>query len=150
MQFFYKKFEELKNQELYQVLKLRTDVFVVEQNCPYPELDNKDFEAIHVLGLAGSDLVAVARILPPGVSYPEWSFGRIATSYQVRGKGVGRALIRHMMDYMDNNHVGANIRISAQSHLEQFYAAYGFRATGKNYLEDGIPHLEMLFVYKSQ
>ena len=143
--FKFKAFHELENGELYQILKLRTDVFVVEQNCPYPELDNKDLEAIHVFCLENDEAIAVARLLPPGISYDEWSLGRIATHIKSRGSGLGKSLMTHLMTYMSVNHPEAAIRISAQSHLERFYNDFGFHATGKAYLEDGIPHIEMLF-----
>ncbi len=143
--FEFKSFDELKNTELYQLLKLRTDVFVVEQNCPYPELDNKDLQAIHVFRFIDNDIVAVGRILPPGTSYDEWSLGRIATHANQRGKGLGRDLMNSIMQYMSIKHPDASIRISAQSHLEKFYSEFDFSPTGKSYLEDGIPHIEMLF-----
>ena len=145
MKFKFKSFKELTNKELYNLLKLRTDVFVVEQNCPYPELDNKDLKSIHVFINNDAETIAVARILPPGVSYAEWSFGRIATQISTRGTGLGKDLMKSMMNYMEQNHPDENIRISAQSHLEVFYNAYGFQNTGKAYLEDGIPHIEMLY-----
>jgi len=143
--FEFKSFTDLKNIELYQLLKLRTNVFVVEQNCPYPELDDKDLEAIHTFCSIDNEIVAVARILSPGISYKEWSFGRIATHLNFRGKGLGHELMKSLMAYMANNHPLKSIIISAQSHLEKFYASFGFSSTGKAYLEDGIPHIEMLF-----
>lgn len=145
MNFIYKRFTELKTIELYQLLALRTNVFVVEQNCPYPELDQKDQSAIHVWAEKEETVIAVARILPPGVSYPEWSFGRIATHIDYRGKALGRQLMLSMMSYMNKHHSGLPIRISAQAHLNNFYSEFGFRSTGKSYLEDGIPHIEMVF-----
>lgn len=146
MDFIFKTFSELSVHQLYQLIKLRVDVFVVEQDCPYPELDNKDLEAVHVFRIDGDEAMATARILPAGVSYKEWSIGRVATHEKWRGKGVGKQLMSSVMDYMADKHPNESIRISAQSHLEKFYADFGFTATGKAYLEDGIPHIEMLFV----
>lgn len=149
MNLFFKPFSELTNIELYHILKLRSDVFVVEQDCPYPELDGKDLNAIHVTGMVKGDIVAVARVLPPGVSYTEWSFGRIATHKKFRGRGLGRQLIASMMLYMTEKFPNQNVRISAQEHLKEFYNEFGFKSTGKKYLEDGIPHIEMLYEAKS-
>ncbi|MFK8039054.1 MAG: GNAT family N-acetyltransferase [Crocinitomicaceae bacterium] len=146
MKFIYKSFSELNTIELYHLIELRTNVFVVEQDCPYPELDNKDQKAIHVWAKDNEVVVAVARILPPGISYPnDWSFGRIATHADYRGKSIGRALMQSMMEYMKSHHPNSSIRISAQAHLDEFYNSFGFEPTGKSYLEDGIPHIEMLF-----
>lgn len=145
MEFMYKSFVELNTIELYKLLELRTNVFVVEQNCPYPELDNKDQQAIHVWAQKDGRNIAVARLLPPGVSYREWSFGRIATHINYRGKGIGQQLMISLMAYMKTHYLGLPIRISAQAHLEKFYSEFGFVSTGKSYLEDGIPHIEMLF-----
>jgi len=143
--FTFISFLDLELIDLYEILKLRTNVFVVEQNCPYPELDDKDKKAIHVYSKDGEEMLAVARILPAGVSYKEWSFGRIATHETTRGTGLGKKLMDSLMNYMHDKHPQEPIRISAQSHLEKFYGNFGFIHTGKSYLEDGIPHIEMLF-----
>ena len=145
MTFSIKTFVNLSNLELYKIIKLRIDVFVVEQDCPYPDLDDKDLKAIHVFTKKADEVIAVARILPPGISYKEWSFGRIATQINTRGTGLGKALMDELMQYMGIHHPHQAVRISAQSHLEAFYHAFGFDNTGKAYLEDGIPHIEMLY-----
>ncbi|MFK8045093.1 MAG: GNAT family N-acetyltransferase [Crocinitomicaceae bacterium] len=143
--FNFTAFSDLATADLYDILKLRTNVFVVEQNCPYPELDDKDKDGIHVYCKDENEMLAVARILPAGISYKEWSFGRIATHKKSRGTGLGKELMTACMNFMKLNHPAESVRISAQSHLEKFYGSFGFVSTGKNYLEDGIPHIEMLF-----
>jgi len=146
MEFKILPFNDLSNNELYDLLKLRTDVFVVEQNCPYPELDQKDKLAYHYIGLINNEIVATSRILPQHISYPELSIGRVATQINHRGKDLGKRMMHHILDFMDSEWNGVNIKISAQSHLEKFYSEFGFEATGKKYLEDGIPHIEMLLM----
>lgn len=126
------------------LLALRIHVFVVEQNCPYPEIDGKDPHCFHVFGEIDGEVVAVARIVPPGLSYAEVAIGRVATAQNYRGKGLGVELMNQSLNHIKNIYGSVPVRISAQSYLEQFYLNLGFKPTGKSYLEDGIPHLEML------
>lgn len=142
-----KRFAELDALTLYQMLKLRVDIFVVEQNCPYPELDNKDLaqDAMHLLGWRGDELVAYARMLPPGVSYPEASIGRVAVAEAARGGGNARQLMAKAIEATLAQWPEAGIRIGAQHYLEGFYGSLGFEAVSDVYLEDGIPHLDMVF-----
>ncbi|MFD1550717.1 GNAT family N-acetyltransferase [Putridiphycobacter roseus] len=143
-----KAFNELTNNELYDLLALRTNVFVVEQNCPYPELDYKDQVAIHVLIYHKNTLIAVSRILPPNISYPEVSIGRVATAKEFRGNKIGYFLMENNMAHVLKLYGKVPVRISAQSYLQKFYEHFLFKFTGKSYLEDGIPHLEMLYIPK--
>jgi ElaA protein len=136
---------ELSTEMLYAILALRAEVFVVEQNCPYQDVDGKDSRSMHVLGYAEDGaLCAYARLVMPGVSYAEWSIGRVVTSPHVRRKGAGEALMHVCMAYFAEHQVTA-VRISAQSYLHDFYNKFGFARVSEEYLEDNIPHMEMLF-----
>jgi ElaA protein len=139
-----KPFSALRAAELYRLLQLRSVVFVVEQNCPYLDIDDKDEHALHVMGWAGDQLVACSRILPGGVSYDEVSIGRVATAISHRRTGLGRELMRITLRYTHDVFGDEAVRIGAQAYLEQFYASFGFVRTSENYLEDDIPHLEMV------
>ena len=141
-----KKFKDLTVNELYDILKLRTDVFVVEQDCPYPELDGKDKLADHFLGIIDDGIVATARILPENISYPELSIGRVVVDHNYRNGSIGRDMMVFILEFMDKEWPAKNIKISAQSHLRKFYERLGFKPTGKKYLEDGIPHIEMILI----
>ncbi|QUN06171.1 GNAT family N-acetyltransferase [Shewanella yunxiaonensis] len=139
-------FADLDTNTLYTVLKLRVDVFVVEQQCPYPELDDKDRHqgALHLIGYDNGELVAYARLLPPGCSYDECSIGRVLVAPCARGRGLAHALMQQAIEACRQQWTQSAIRIGAQDYLRQFYAALGFQAVSAVYLEDGIPHLEML------
>lgn len=138
-------FNDLSIDQLFDILELRTEVFVVEQNCPYQEVDQKDKESFHVMAYGNNkELVAVARILPAGVSYKEVSFGRVAVKENFRGKGIAHVLNDRLISFIRSRLLGEEIRISAQSHLLLFYEKHGFKKVSKEYLEDDIPHIEML------
>ena len=140
-----KTFDELSLQELYAILALRAEVFVVEQNCPYQDVDGKDEKGLHLLGMEKNQLLAYARILPKGVSYDEYtSIGRIVTAPQVRAKGYGHTLVEEAVKVTQTTYPTYTIKISAQAHLEQFYRSHEFVPTGEAYLEDDIPHIGML------
>lgn len=142
-------FESLTPGLLYQILALRCEVFVVEQQCIYQDLDGKDPQAIHVMGLDDSGrLISYARILPPGIAYPEFAIGRVIVASSHRGTGEGHCLMNFTMETIESIKDNSAIRISAQAHLEKFYNVHHFEATGKRYLEDGIPHLEMIYYPK--
>jgi ElaA protein len=139
-----KKFEALSPYELYAILQLRNEVFVVEQNCVYQDADNKDPLSYHVMGWQEDKLIAYTRVIPPGVAYTEQSIGRVVTSPAARKSGIGRALMQESINEsrrLFGNHV---IRIGAQLYLKQFYASLGFVPIGGIYLEDGIEHIEMV------
>ena len=140
-----KSFQELSVEEWHDLLALRIGIFVVEQNCPYQEVDGKDKVSYHVFAQDEQNtIVAVSRIVPPGVSYKEWSIGRVAIAEDFRGLKLGYALMEQSIAFIQEKEPNAQIRISAQSHLQQFYENLGFVFTGKAYDEDGIPHIEML------
>lgn len=130
--------------ELYAVLRARVDVFVVEQDCPYPELDGRDAEAVHLVGWAeGGRVAAYARILPPGARFDGPSIGRVLTSAAFRGTGLGHALMKRAVGAAAGRYPGLDIELSAQRHLADFYAGLGFEVTSEPYDEDGIPHVDM-------
>jgi ElaA protein len=138
-------FAGLSVDELYELLTLRQRVFVVEQRCPYLDCDGKDRSAIHLLGRADDGrLVAVARLLAPGISFAEAAIGRVVTAPEVRRTGVGRALMREAIARTRATFGPGPIRIGAQRYLERFYGELGFRVASAPYDEDGIPHVEML------
>lgn len=138
-------FEQLSTTQLYQLLKLRVDVFVVEQTCPYPELDDKDHQrgVHHLLGYRDDQLVACARLLPPGISYPSASIGRVATKESERGSGLGHLLLQQALSSCQQLWPEQSIEIGAQEHLAKFYEKHGFVQTSPMYLEDDIPHIDM-------
>lgn len=139
-----KTFEEFTVPELYQVLKSRIDVFVIEQNCPYPDLDNYDQKAIHIWAEENGEVLAYCRIFDKGIKYHETSIGRVLTTEKGRGKSLGKLLIQYAVETIENRFHTSAIRISAQDYLLKFYANFGFEDTGKKYLEDDIPHTEMV------
>lgn len=138
------EFEQLTPHLLYDLLKLRQDVFVIEQNCLYAELDGKDKPGYHLLGRCGETVVATTRVLPPGISYPEASLGRVAIHPEWRGKGLGHILLAETLKGIYERLGDGPIRISAQLYLKKYYEAGGFEAIGETYLEDGIPHIAMM------
>ncbi|MGC4103272.1 GNAT family N-acetyltransferase [Ferruginibacter sp.] len=139
-----KKFEELTTAELYAILQLRNEVFVLEQNCPYQDADNKDQKSLHFMGWSGTDLAAYTRIIPQGISYAEASIGRVVTSPRYRGGGAGRQLMELSIAHTFQQFNCNNIKIGAQLYLKKFYESLGFVQCSEEYLEDNIPHIEML------
>ena len=140
-----KAFGDLSAREFHDILQVRVNVFVVEQTCPYPELDGKDLLSFHVIGRdPEGKVIATARILPPGISYAEVSIGRVASHPDFRGKGVGHPLLESVLGFIEKQFGAVPVRISAQAYLVNYYEKHGFVSTGKEYLEDDIPHVEML------
>lgn len=138
-------FEALGLDRLYAILAARVGVFVVEQDCPYQDVDNRDQSAIHVWAESPEgNVLAYARIVPPGGRYAEPSIGRVLTTSEGRGRGLGRDLMQRALAVTEAHFPGQAIRISAQQYLERFYRALGFETVRGPYLEDDIPHLEML------
>ncbi|HLV52868.1 MAG TPA: GNAT family N-acetyltransferase [Cryomorphaceae bacterium] len=139
-------FGELTAHDLHAILKIRVDVFVVEQNCAYPELDGLDPGCTHALAFDEEGaVVGTARIAPPGLIYAQWSIGRVAVAKSHRGKNFGKDLMVAAMDYCDRTCDTAQpIKIAAQTYLEKFYVGLGFEATGDPYLWDGILHVDMV------
>ena len=144
MIFTIKRFNELSTHELYAVLQLRAEVFVVEQDCVYQDLDNKDLDAYHVLGVLDTKIVAYARIFKPGDYFLESSIGRIVVKKEFRKFQYGYQLVENSIQFIENNLQQNTILISAQSYLTKFYNSLGFTQVGEEYLEDGIPHIKML------
>jgi len=139
-----KPFSDLNVYELYDILKLRNEVFVVEQTCVFQDADNKDRYCHHLMGLVDNDLGAYARIVPAGVSFPQPSIGRVITKADYRKTGLGKALMGKAIEECDRLFGKQVIKIGAQLHLKHFYQSFGFKQSGEPYLEDEIPHIEMI------
>lgn len=140
-------FSALDTTTLYKLLKLRVDVFVVEQNCPYPELDDKDLDAgtLHIFLKKDQKILAYSRVLAPGVSYDGVpAIGRVCVSQTARRLGLGEALVGQAIATCQSTWPGRDIYISAQCYLQKFYESMGFVAASEPYLEDDIPHLKMI------
>ena len=141
-----KHFSELSVVEFHDIISVRLKTFVVEQNCVYQDLDGKDKKCYHLICRDGmGNIVATARILPPGISYGEVSIGRVVLQEELRGNGQGHELMNKCMAFCEKDFGRVPVRISAQKHLERFYNGHLFFSTGKDYEEDGIPHVEMLY-----
>lgn len=139
-----KTFEQLTSKQLYQILQARVDVFVVEQNCPYREIDDIDQESIHFFIEEQDKIVAYARIIPKGLLYDSASIGRILVHKDYRKHGYGRKLLEACIDWVEENWNEKDIILHAQVYLREFYRSFGFVEITETYLEDGIPHVEML------
>ena len=139
-----KNFSTLTALELYEILKLRNRVFVVEQQCVYADTDEKDLVSGHLCGWNQRKLIAYARILPPGVAFAEASIGRVVTAPEYRRTGLGKELMQRAIIAVYENFECKVIKIGAQLYLKNFYSNLGFQACSDTYLEDGIPHIEML------
>lgn len=140
-----KHFKDLTNEELYRIFRLRMEVFVVEQNCPYQDADGKDLKAFHLWGEHNGKFIAYARILPANISYKETSIGRVVTSTDTRKTGTGKLAMKKSMEFIKKEFGNVPVRISAQSYLQKFYEKFGFKCVSDEYMEDGIPHVEMLY-----
>ncbi len=143
IQWILKKFEELTPYQLYAILQLRNEVFVVEQNCVFQDADDKDQDSYHLMGFLNNKLVAYTRLVPPGVVYPDISIGRVITSHLVRRTGTGKELMQQSIDDCYRLFGKAPIKIGAQLYLKKFYEFFGFQQISDVYLEDGIEHIYM-------
>ncbi|MCT8138255.1 GNAT family N-acetyltransferase [Anaerobacillus sp. CMMVII] len=139
-----KTFLELTNIELYQIMKERINIFVVEQNCPYPELDDLDQESYHLFYEEEGEIRAYCRILPKALKYNQVSIGRVIVKEAYRRKGVASELLRNAIHFINTELSETAIKIQAQDHLRDFYGSFGFNPISETYLEDGIPHVDML------
>lgn len=139
-----KYFDELSINELYELLRLRSEVFVVEQDCVYQDIDNKDQKAVHVLGYDNNKLVAYTRLFKPGDYFNESSIGRVVVREEARGSGAGYDIMSASITFINDVLKKFEIRISAQTYLKNFYNNLGFKEVGEGYLEDGIPHINMI------
>lgn len=139
-----KSFNELSTSELYSLLQLRTEVFVVEQDCVYQDIDDKDQKALHVLGIKNNNIVAYARIFKAGDYFDDASIGRVVVKKGERKFGFGKNITIASIEAITNNFGASKIHISAQKYLIKFYSDLGFKQVGAEYLEDGIPHVGMI------
>lgn len=144
MNFQLKTFNELTTTELYNILKERTDVFVVEQHCPYPEVDGKDVQSYHLFKEEKGEIIAYLRILPPGVSCIEVSIGRVLVKKEYRGQKLAKQILKESLRFITDELKEKTVKIQAQEYLRDFYRSFGFEVISETYLEDGIPHIDML------
>ncbi|GLI57158.1 acetyltransferase [Propionigenium maris DSM 9537] len=140
-----KKFNELTLEELYEIFRLRSEVFVVEQKCIYNDIDGKDMDSLHVMIKDSGRIEAYLRVIKPGVSYEECSLGRVLVAKEARGKGLARRIVREGIDCITKGWNERKITIGAQEYLKEFYGSFGFKAVSDMYIEDGIPHLDMRY-----
>lgn len=144
MEIIIKTFDELSLQELYDILQLRSEVFVVEQDCVYQDIDGKDKGALHVLGKEGAKLVAYTRCFKPGDYFEEAAIGRVIVKEEYRKFGFGHKIMEASVKEIEQRYNTKTIKLSAQQYLTAFYESHGFIQTGEGYLEDGIPHIAMI------
>jgi len=145
MEYKIRTFDELSNRELYSILRLRSEIFVVEQNCVYQDLDNKDLDGYHLMAIENGELIGYLRILNKGVSYKEASIGRVVVKKEYRRKKLGLEIINKGIDFIINTLQEKEVRISAQVYAKNLYEKAGFVEVSEEYLEDDIPHVEMLY-----
>ena len=143
------RFDQLPPDVMYAALQLRSAVFVVEQQCLFPDMDGADQQAMHLMGWRDKDLIAYARCFAPGVQFPEASIGRIATRLDARGGGLGHQLVIQALELVRTTWGLQPIRIGAQARLKNFYREHGFADTGIDYVEDGIDHVQMVWTPRS-
>ena len=138
------RLDELTSTQSYRLFAVRSAVFVMEQNCVYQDMDGLDIEALHLIGWSGSEVAACLRLLAPGTKYAEASIGRVLTAAAFRGTGIGRDMLALAIQRIDREYPSQPTRIGAQAHLQKFYGEFGFQTISDTFLEDGIPHVEML------
>jgi ElaA protein len=140
-----KSFEELTKSELYAILRLRVEVFVVEQDCPYQELDDWDQVARHFfIRNQSGDIIATLRVFPPDTRYASASIGRVVVKEINRNEGLGKVIMTEALNWLRGNYSNCSVQISAQTYLKKFYESFEFEQVGEGYLEDGIPHIGMI------
>tara|TARA_B100000929_G_scaffold46289_2_gene32961 strand:- start:1852 stop:2295 length:444 start_codon:yes stop_codon:yes gene_type:complete len=139
-----KAFNELTLNSLYEVLQLRAEVFVVEQNCPYQDVDGKDQKAMHILGYHKEQLVAYTRVFKPGYYFDNASIGRVVVKENARQYGFGKDIMKASIAFIEDTLDLSTIELSAQTYLKKFYNDLGFKEIGEGYLEDDIPHIRMI------
>ncbi len=145
MEFIQKKFGELTSLEVYKIIQLRMNVFIFEQNCIYKDLDDKDLDSIHIFCKEKNEITAYIRAIPKEISkYKEASFGRVCTNLNYRKQKIGIKIVNKAIQYIFNEMNEDKITISAQEYLVNFYCKFGFKTVGEIYLEDNIPHIEMI------
>jgi ElaA protein len=144
MELLIKNFNELDLGELYEVLQLRSEVFVVEQDCVYQDIDGKDKDALHILGKKDGKIIAYTRCFPPGFYFEEAAIGRVVVKASQRKFGYGHLILKASVEAIIEHYKTKNIKLSAQQYLTAFYESHGFMQIGEGYLEDGIPHIAMI------
>ncbi len=140
-----KRFDELSKRELYQILQLRNDVFVVEQNCVYQDADGKDYDAYHLFLEKDNQIIAYARMFKSGAYFDKASIGRVVVHPNFRKQNLGNKLMQKALKFLTETLKEDTIEISAQTYLLKFYNDLGFKETGEVYLEDGLPHIRMIY-----
>ena len=148
MKFEFKPFDELTLNDLYDILQLRSEIFAVEQNCVYNDLDGLDKDAVHQFYQKEGEIVAYSRLLKPGIRFSEYSIGRVVVKQSERGTGLGIEMMEAAKRYILTEWEATKIKVSAQSYLQRFYENLGFEIVTEMYLEDGIPHFGMLYKAK--
>lgn len=143
MEVFVKTFDQLSNRELYQIMQLRSEVFVVEQDCAYQDLDGRDEKALHIFGVKEGNIVAYTRVFGPGDYFENVSIGRVVVNKKQRKFGFGKVIMEASLKEVQKKFPEATIELSAQTYLIKFYEDLGFKTQGEGYLEDGIPHIRM-------
>lgn len=140
----WRRFEDLAIKQLYEIIAAREAVFIVEQNCPYQDVDGIDRHAQHLAGWSDGKLAAYCRVVDAGIKYPEPSIGRVLTTAEFRGQQLGKELLSRAIEKIERDTPRTGIRISAQLYLKRFYKEFGFEQVSETYMEDDIPHIEML------
>lgn len=145
MKFVIKKFNELTVEELYKILRVRNEVFVVEQTCIYQDCDNKDYNSYHLYLEEDNEIVGYLRIVNKGISYDEISIGRVLVKESHRNRGISRKIMLEAIKFIEEELNSTEIRLSGQVYIKGFYESLGFKQVSEEYLEDDIPHVEMLY-----
>jgi len=148
MEIVIKRFKDLDIKELYEILRAREAVFILEQECFYQDLDKKDYHAYHMCMIDEDKVAGYLRILDKGISFKEVSIGRVMVNSEYRGNDLANTLMKSAIDFIEHNMNESKIRISAQLYLKQFYERLGFKVESEEYMEDSIPHVEMLYCKK--
>ncbi len=148
MEWKLKKFNDLTINELYEILQLRIEIFVVEQDCPYQDLDDKDKDSWHLFLENNDEIIATLRIIPENISYKEMSIGRVVVKKKYRGQGLSKEMMKKAIDFIIDDLNKNKIRLSGQAYLTEFYTSLGFNKVSECYLEDGIEHFEFLYEKK--
>ncbi|MBO3446395.1 GNAT family N-acetyltransferase [Clostridium sp. CCUG 7971] len=145
MSWIIKTFSELTTDELYKILQLRNEVFIVEQECPYQDIDGKDNKSYHIFLEKDNEVIAYSRILKKGISYEQASIGRVIVKKDYRGRNIARDMLLKSISFIENSLHEKEIKIQAQAYLDKFYSSLGFKKISDVYLEDNIPHMDMLY-----
>ena len=144
MEILVKNFDELTVYELYELLQLRSEIFVVEQDCVYQDLDSKDDKALHIIGKKDGKIVAYTRCFKSGIYFEEASIGRVVVDAEYRKYGYGHDIMKASVNVIESHYNTSTIKLSGQTYLTKFYESHGFKQIGEGYLEDGIPHIAMI------